>query len=45
MSLVIDFIDETNELTKQELNTIENLFNFAARRKVLRMEVNCQLHL
>ena len=31
MSLVIDFNDETNELTDQELNTIENLLHFAAK--------------
>lgn len=33
MSLVIDFNDETNELTKQELNTIENLLHFAAKKE------------
>ncbi len=33
MSLVIDFNDETNELTKQELNTIENLLHFAAKQE------------
>ena len=33
MSLVIDFNDETNELTKQELNTIESLLHFAAKQE------------
>ena len=33
MSLVIDFNDETNELTEQELNTIENLLHFAAKKE------------
>ena len=33
MSLVIDFNDETNELTDQELNTIENLLHFAAKKE------------
>ena len=31
MSLVIDFNDETNELSEQELKMIENLLHFAAR--------------
>ena len=33
MSLVIDFNDETNELSEQELNTIENLLHFAAKKE------------
>ncbi len=33
MSLVIDFIDETNELSEQELKTIEELLHFAAKKE------------
>ena len=33
MSLVIDFNDETNELSEQELNMIENLLHFAAEKE------------
>lgn len=33
MSLVIDFNDETNELSEQELKTIENLLHFAAEKE------------
>jgi probable rRNA maturation factor len=33
MSLVIDFIDETNELSEQELKTIEDLLHFAGKKE------------
>jgi probable rRNA maturation factor len=33
MSIMIDFIDETNELSEQELNTIEKLLFFAAEKE------------
>lgn len=33
MSLEIDFLDEVNELTDQEINEIEKLLNYAARQE------------
>jgi probable rRNA maturation factor len=33
MSLEIDFLDEINELTDQEINEIEKLLNYAARQE------------
>ncbi|TKC19952.1 rRNA maturation RNase YbeY [Robertmurraya kyonggiensis] len=33
MSLEIDFLDETNELSEKMLNTLEELLNFAARKE------------
>ncbi|RTR35314.1 rRNA maturation RNase YbeY [Robertmurraya yapensis] len=33
MSLSIDFLDETNELSEEMLSTLEELLNFAARKE------------
>lgn len=33
MSLVIDFLDETNEITEEQLEQLEALFNFAAEKE------------
>lgn len=33
MSLEIDFLDEINELSEQEINEIENLLNFTAEKE------------
>lgn len=41
MSIMIDFIDETNELSEQELDTIERLLFFAAEKE--NVEENSEL--
>ncbi|MCQ6273639.1 rRNA maturation RNase YbeY [Bacillus sp. V3B] len=41
MSIMIDFIDETKELSEQELNTIEKLLFFAAEKE--KVEANSEL--
>lgn len=33
MSLTIDFLDETNQLSEENINTIEKLLNFAAEKE------------
>ncbi|WP_342432351.1 rRNA maturation RNase YbeY [Neobacillus sp. FSL H8-0543] len=36
--LMIDIVDETNELTEEQLNEIENLLNFAAEKQKIEDE-------
>jgi probable rRNA maturation factor len=38
MTLTIDFIDETNELTKEQISEIESLLNFAAEKEGVEAE-------
>ncbi|MCM2531602.1 rRNA maturation RNase YbeY [Neobacillus pocheonensis] len=38
MNLMIDFLDETNELTEEQLQEIERLLNFAAKKENIEEE-------
>lgn len=37
MSLTIDFLDETNQLSEENINTIEKLLNFAAQKEQIEL--------